>query len=137
MLFFVSVQGTTPDSIDVAENRFKFSHLLDQIHVLQPEWKELVDFDTAYNFCDSVGYPCLVRSSYVRSGNTMRIVYNVKDLKAYWDKHSFSKEHPIIISKFISDAKELDIDAVACRGEVVRMVLNCIISFLEYFLCIW
>jgi carbamoylphosphate synthase large subunit len=63
-----------------------------------------------------------VRPSYVLSGAAMRIVFNAKDLKTYLNDHGLSKEHPVVISKFILDAKELDIDAVACNGEVVRMV---------------
>ncbi len=122
MLFFFSSKGTLPESIDAAENRFKFSRLLDEMNIRQPKWKELSNFDSASSFCDSVGYPCLVRPSYVLSGAAMRIVFNAKDLKSYLSEHGLSKEYPVVISKFILDAKELDIDAVACNGQVVRMV---------------
>ena len=71
-----------------------------------------------------MGYPCLVRPSYVLSGAAMRIVFNAKDLKAYLGEHGFSKEYPVVISKFILDAKELDIDAIASNGQVVRMVMR-------------
>ena len=114
--------GTLPESIDAAENRFKFSRLLDEMNIRQPKWKELSDFDNANAFCDSVGYPCLVRPSYVLSGAAMRVVFNAKDLKAYLSEHELSKEYPVVVSKFIADAKELDIDAVAWNGQVVRMV---------------
>jgi carbamoylphosphate synthase large subunit len=92
------------------------------MNIRQPKWKELSNFDNASAFCDTVGYPCLVRPSYVLSGAAMRIVFNAKDLKAYLSEHGLSKEYPVVISKFILDAKELDIDAVALNGEVVRMV---------------
>ncbi len=115
-------KGTLPESIDAAENRFKFSRLLDEINIQQPKWKELSNFDGACTFCDKVGYPCLVRPSYVLSGAAMRIVFNANDLKIYLSEHGLSKEYPVVISKFILDAKELDIDAVASHGQVVRMV---------------
>lgn len=118
----VNVLGTLPENIDAAENRFKFSRLLDEINITQPKWKELTNFSNACNFCDTVGYPCLVRPSYVLSGAAMRIVYNAKDLKSYLGENGLSKERPVVISKFIADAKELDIDAVAWNGQVVRMV---------------
>lgn len=118
----VNVLGTLPESIDAAENRFKFSRLLDEINIRQPKWKELSNFKGACDFCDTVGYPCLVRPSYVLSGAAMRIVFNAKDLKAYLSEHGLSKEYPVVISKFIVDAKEIDIDAVASNGQVVRMV---------------
>ncbi|CAF4122334.1 unnamed protein product [Rotaria sp. Silwood2] len=120
----VHVLGTLPESIDTAENRFKFSRLLDEINIQQPKWKELSNFNSASTFCDSVGYPCLVRPSYVLSGAAMRIVFNAKDLKAYLSEHGLSKEYPVVISKFILDAKELDIDAVAWNGQVVRMAIS-------------
>ncbi|CAF0784945.1 unnamed protein product [Rotaria sordida] len=120
----VNVLGTLPESIDRAENRFKFSRLLDEINIRQPKWKELSDFDSASAFCDSVGYPCLVRPSYVLSGAAMRTVFNAKDLKTYLSEHGLSKEYPVVISKFILDAKELDIDVVAGNGQVVRMAIS-------------
>ena len=91
-------------------------------------------------FCDEVSYPCLVRPSYVLSGAAMRIVFNAKDLKIYLLDHGLSKEHPVVISKFILDAKELDIDAVAWNGQVVRMVhignnlgeYNAVFSFRQF-----
>lgn len=121
-MFLYFFPGTLPESIDAAENRFKFSRLLDEINIQQPKWKELSNLDSASTFCDTVGYPCLVRPSYVLSGAAMRIVFNAKDLKAYLSEHGLSKERPVVISKFIIDAKELDIDAVAWDGRVVRMV---------------
>ncbi|CAF1336207.1 unnamed protein product [Adineta steineri] len=120
----VNVLGTFPESIDAAENRFKFSRLLDEMNIKQPKWKELSSFEGASNFCDAVDYPCLVRPSYVLSGAAMRIVFNANDLKAYLSEHGLSKEYPVVISKFILDAKELDIDAVARNGEVVRMAIS-------------
>ena len=121
-MYLFILKGTLPESIDAAENRFKFSRLLDEINIRQPIWRELSNLNNASSFCDSVGYPCLVRPSYVLSGAAMRIVFNAKDLKAYLNEHGLSKERPVVISKFIADAKELDIDAVARNGEVLRMV---------------
>ena len=98
------------------------------MNIRQPKWKELSNLDSASGFCEEVGYPCLVRPSYVLSGAAMRIVFNAKDLKSYLSEHGLSKERPVVISKFISDAKELDIDAVAWHGQVVRMVMECVVD---------
>ena len=97
--------------------------MLDKIGILQPRWKELKDLEGAREFCDAVGFPCLVRPSYVLSGAAMNVAHNHQDLEAYLDEATavrLSKEHPVVISKFISDAKEIDVDAVASRGEVRR-----------------
>ena len=79
----VRVLGTSPQSIDMAENRFKFSRLLDNIDIRQPRWKELTSFDSAKTFCDSVGFPCLVRPSYVLSGAAMNVANNHGDLETF------------------------------------------------------
>ena len=95
--------------------------MLDKIGILQPRWKELKDLKSALEFCDTVGYPCLVRPSYVLSGAAMNVAHNHQDLETYLDEATavrLSKEHTVVISKFISDAKEIDVDAVASRGEV-------------------
>ena len=75
--------GTSPESIDNAENRFKFSRMLDTIGISQPKWKELTTLRSAVEFCEQVGYPCLVRPSYVLSGAAMKVVYNDRDLEIY------------------------------------------------------
>ncbi len=121
----VKVLGTSPESIDNAENRFKFSRMLDNIGILQPKWKELQNLQSAIEFCDQVGYPCLVRPSYVLSGAAMKVAYNNQDLETYLKvASSVSKEHPVVISKFIMDAKEIDIDAVAKDGEILCMAVS-------------
>lgn len=81
----VRILGTSYEMIDTAENRYKFSRMLDKMDVNQPLWKELTSFDEAKNFCDKVGYPVLVRPSYVLSGAAMNVVYSKDDLKSYLD----------------------------------------------------
>ncbi|KAG1705097.1 CAD protein [Nymphon striatum] len=119
------VLGTSPENIDSAENRFKFSRMLDTIGILQPKWKELTNLTTAKEFCESVGYPCLVRPSYVLSGAAMNVAHTSQDLEKYLNEASaVSKEHPVVISKFILEAKEIDVDAVAMDGEILCMAVS-------------
>ncbi|XP_034934748.1 CAD protein [Chelonus insularis] len=119
------ILGTSPESIDGAENRFKFSRMLDRIGVSQPRWKELTDLDSAMEFCNQVGYPCLVRPSYVLSGAAMNVAYSNQDLETYLKSASnVSKEHPVVISKFILEAKEIDVDAVAYEGVILCMAVS-------------
>jgi carbamoyl-phosphate synthase/aspartate carbamoyltransferase/dihydroorotase len=121
----VKVLGSSPESIDNAENRFKFSRMLDQTGILQPKWRELQNLQSAMEFCEQVGYPCLVRPSYVLSGAAMKVAYNSHDLETYLKLASdVSKEHPVVISKFIQDAKEIDVDAVAKDGEILCMAVS-------------
>lgn len=118
------VLGTSPDSIDSAENRFKFSRLLDTIGISQPQWKELSDMKSALQFCNSVGFPCVVRPSYVLSGAAMNVAHCDEDLeKVLSNAVAVSKEHPVVISKYIQEAKEIDVDAVACDGVVVAIAI--------------
>jgi len=115
----VNVLGTSPKNIDRAENRYKFSRLLDQINIDQPKWKELTSIEEAKKFCHDQTYPCLVRPSYVLSGRAMNVAFNDQDLVSYLDDATqvqVSKDHPIVISKFIEDAKEIEVDAVAENG---------------------
>ncbi|KAE8740857.1 CAD protein [Frankliniella occidentalis] len=117
--------GTSPDSVDGAENRFKFSRMLDRIGIGQPRWKELTNLESAKSFCDEVGYPCLVRPSYVLSGAAMNVAHTPQDLETYLNTASnVSKEHPVVISKFILEAKEIDVDAVACDGAIICMAVS-------------
>lgn len=119
------ILGTSPDSIDGAENRFKFSRMLDRIGILQPRWKELTNLKSAIEFCEEVGYPCLVRPSYVLSGAAMNVAHSNQDLEAYLNAASdVSKEHPVVISKFILESKEIDVDAVACDGVIQCMAVS-------------
>jgi carbamoyl-phosphate synthase large subunit len=115
----VKILGTSPIDIDRAEDRHKFSNLLDKIDVDQPEWKELTSIKEAEEFAERVGYPVLVRPSYVLSGAAMSIALSKKELKQYLKKASeINKEYPVVISKFITNGKEIEIDAVAKKGEL-------------------
>lgn len=119
------ILGTSPESVDGAENRFKFSRMLDSIGISQPRWKELTNLKSAIEFCDEVGYPCLVRPSYVLSGAAMNVAYSNQDLESYLKSASeVSKEHPVVISKFILEAKEIDVDAVAYEGIILCMAVS-------------
>ncbi|VVC95990.1 unnamed protein product [Leptidea sinapis] len=119
------ILGTSPDMIDNAENRFKFSRLLDRKGILQPRWKELTDLESAISFCEEVGYPCLVRPSYVLSGAAMNVAYSHQELETYLKSASLvSKEHPVVISKYILDAKEIDVDVVAVDGVILCMAVS-------------
>ncbi|EPE35210.1 Glutathione synthetase ATP-binding protein [Glarea lozoyensis ATCC 20868] len=116
----VKVLGTSPEMIDNAENRYKFSRMLDQIGVDQPTWKELTSFEEAKSFCNTVSYPVLVRPSYVLSGAAMNTVYSEADLEAYLKQATdVSKDHPVVITKYIENAKEIEMDAVAQGGRMV------------------
>ena len=116
----VNVLGTSPEMIDTAENRYKFSRMLDRIEVDQPTWKELTSFEEARSFCQKVSYPVLVRPSYVLSGAAMNTVYSEKDLENYLAQAAeVSREHPVVITKYIENAKEIEMDAVALNGKVV------------------
>jgi len=115
----IPISGTSPLDIDNAEDRHKFSQLLDKLEVDQPEWEELTSIEEAEKFADKVGYPVLVRPSYVLSGAAMSIALSKNELKKYLKKASeIGKERPVVISKFITDAKEIEIDAVAKQGEL-------------------
>uniref|UniRef100_A0A8C5SN20 Multifunctional protein CAD n=1 Tax=Laticauda laticaudata TaxID=8630 RepID=A0A8C5SN20_LATLA len=119
------ILGTSPEAIDSAENRFKFSRLLDTINISQPLWKELSDMESAKQFCCKVGYPCVVRPSYVLSGAAMNVAYTDNDLERFLSNAvAVSKEQPVVISKFIQEAKEIDVDAVACDGQVVAIAIS-------------
>ncbi|XP_017788767.1 PREDICTED: CAD protein [Habropoda laboriosa] len=119
------ILGTSPESVDGAENRFKFSRMLDSIGISQPRWKELTNLKLAIEFCDEVGYPCLVRPSYVLSGAAMNVAHSNHDLESYLKSASeVNKEHPVVISKFILEAKEIDVDAVAYDGIILCMAVS-------------
>ncbi|PLB44442.1 aspartate carbamoyltransferase [Aspergillus steynii IBT 23096] len=116
----VNILGTSPEMIDGAENRYKFSRMLDRIDVDQPSWKELTSIEEATEFCDKVGYPVLVRPSYVLSGAAMNTVYSQHDLASYLNQAAdVSRDHPVVITKYIENAKEIEMDAVARNGVMV------------------
>ncbi|PIY33187.1 MAG: carbamoyl phosphate synthase large subunit, partial [Candidatus Infernicultor aquiphilus] len=115
----VKILGTNPVNIDIAEDRHKFSQLLDNLNIDQPIWEELTSLEEAEKFANRVGYPVMIRSSYILSGAAMSIALNKRELKKYLKKASdISPERPVVISKFIVKAKEIEIDAVANKGEV-------------------
>jgi carbamoyl-phosphate synthase large subunit len=115
----IPILGTSPLNIDIAEDRHKFSALLDKVGVDQPEWRELTSLEAAEEFANKVGYPVLVRPSYVLSGAAMSIALSNNELRKYLKKASeVSKKYPVVISKFITGAKEIEIDAVADHGKL-------------------
>jgi carbamoyl-phosphate synthase large subunit len=114
------IYGTSPASIDMAEDRHKFSALLDSLGIEQPEWKELTDLGAAKAFAAQVGYPVLIRPSYVLSGAAMNVAWDDASLEKFLSLASdVSPEHPVVISKFVENSKEIEIDAVAKRGEIL------------------
>jgi carbamoyl-phosphate synthase large subunit len=119
------ILGTLPTSVDTAEDRHKFSKLLEKLGIDQPEWKELLSLKEAQLFANMVGYPVLVRPSYVLSGSAMSVACNDTELVRFLEKAAkVSPKHPIVISKFVENAKELEIDAVACDGELVSQAIS-------------
>ncbi|KAJ2536765.1 carbamoyl-phosphate synthase (glutamine-hydrolyzing) cpa2 [Coemansia sp. RSA 1935] len=121
----VKVLGTSPEKIDAAEDRHRFSQILDSIGVDQPAWKELVSVADAEKFADAVGYPVLIRPSYVLSGAAMNVAYDAEALRSNLElAASVSPEHPVVVTKFIRGARELDIDAVASNGELIKHAVS-------------
>jgi carbamoyl-phosphate synthase large subunit len=115
----VKILGTSPLQIDNAEDRHKFSQILDDKEIDQPDWAELTDLASAKEFANKVDYPVLIRPSYVLSGAAMSIVLTEDELEEYLDKASaISQEHPVVISKFITEAREIEVDAVAENGNL-------------------
>jgi len=121
----VLIYGTSPASIDMAEDRNKFSALLDKLGIEQPEWKELTDYESAIEFARQVGYPVLIRPSYVLSGAAMNVAWDDGSLRRYLDMAAeLSAEYPVVLSKFIENAKEIEIDAVARHGNIVYSAIT-------------
>lgn len=115
-----NVLGTDPKDIDKAEDRQKFSEILDSIGVDQPAWKELTSVKEAEEFADQVGYPVLVRPSYVLSGAAMTVIRSQEDLKDKLEAAAnVSPDHPVVITKFIEGAEEIDVDGVASQGNLI------------------
>jgi len=116
----VHIYGTSPQSIDMAEDRNKFSALLDKLGISQPEWKELTNLESAKEFAKNVGYPVLIRPSYVLSGAAMNVAWDDTSLEKFLNLATdVSPEHPVVISKFIENSREIEIDAVARKGEIL------------------
>ena len=121
----VPVLGTSPVDIDRAENRDKFSAMLDKLGIDQPAWRALTSFDDVKQFVSEVGYPVLVRPSYVLSGAAMNVCYDDEELHRFLDMATeVSKEFPVVISKFMTETKEIEFDAVADKGEVVEYAIS-------------
>ncbi|MEA1888005.1 MAG: carbamoyl-phosphate synthase (glutamine-hydrolyzing) large subunit [Bacteroidota bacterium] len=121
----VDILGTSPESIDRAENRHKFSSMLDDLKVDQPEWKELTSVKDINKFAERLGFPLLVRPSYVLSGAAMNVVSNSDELSHFLDLAvSVSKQYPVVVSEFIENAKEIEIDAVARDGEIIAYAIS-------------
>ncbi|MBQ6745629.1 MAG: carbamoyl-phosphate synthase (glutamine-hydrolyzing) large subunit [Bacteroidaceae bacterium] len=126
----VPVLGTSPVSIDRAENRDKFSRMLDQLGIDQPAWQELTNLDDVKEFIKRVGYPVLVRPSYVLSGAAMNVCYDDSELETYLKAAAkVSKEYPVVVSQFLQNTKEIEFDAVAQNGEIVEYAISEHIEF--------
>ena len=121
----VPVLGTSPVNIDRAENRDKFSAMLDKLGIDQPAWRALTSFDDIKEFVSEVGYPVLVRPSYVLSGAAMNVCYDDEELHRFLNMATeVSKEFPVVVSQFMQDTKEIEFDAVADKGEVVEYAIS-------------
>ena len=121
----VPVLGTSPLSIDMAENRHKFAEMLDSLDIDQPKWKELTTIDEIYDFADKTGFPLLIRPSYVLSGAAMNVVSNKDELQHFLQlAANVSKQYPVVVTEFIENAKEIEIDAVAQNGELVLYAIS-------------
>ncbi len=121
----IPILGTSPLSIDRAENRHKFSSMLDQLGVDQPAWKELTSLSEIQGFVQKVGYPVLVRPSYVLSGAAMNVCHDAEELETFLTLAAkVSKEYPVVVSQFLQNAKEIEFDAVAKNGEIVEYAIS-------------
>lgn len=121
----VPILGTTAASIDRSENRHKFSQMLDDLGIDQPRWKELTSIEDIHAFAEEVGFPLLIRPSYVLSGSAMNVVSNSEDLEYFVNEAAtVSKQYPVVVSEFIENAKEIEFDAVARDGEIIAYTVS-------------
>ena len=126
----VRILGTSATDIDHAEDRHKFSSMLDELGIDQPRWRELTSLSDIYDFVDEVGYPVLVRPSYVLSGAAMNVCSNNTELEMFLKlAANVSKQHPVVVSEFIQNAKEIEMDAVARDGEIQLYAISEHIEF--------
>ena len=126
----IHILGTSAKSIDNAEDREKFSAMLDRIGVDQPRWKELSSMDDINQFVEEVGFPVLVRPSYVLSGAAMNVCSNQEELVRFLElAANVSKKHPVVVSQFIEQCKEVEMDAVAQNGEIIMYAISEHIEF--------
>lgn len=116
----ISIVGTSAENVDKAEDRAKFGQLLDSLKIKQPAWRKFTSLAEAKEFADTVGYPVLVRPSYVLSGAAMKVVWGEQQLEGFLtDATNISPDHPVVISKFLQDAAEVEVDAVSDSNEVI------------------
>lgn len=121
----VPILGTSAENIDRAEDRHKFSSMLDRLGIDQPRWKEFTELEDIYQFADEVGFPLLLRPSYVLSGAAMNVVSNKEELVRFLElATAVSKQYPVVVTEFIENAKEIEIDAVAKDGEVLIYAIS-------------
>ena len=121
----MKILGTQAVDIDKAEDRHKFSSMLDGLGIDQPRWQELTTFDDVHKFVNDIGYPVLVRPSYVLSGAAMNVCYNEEQLRSFLEMATeVSKQHPVVISEFLERCKEIEIDAVAKDGEILLYAIS-------------
>ena len=121
----VNILGTKATSIDKAEDRHKFSSIVDALGIDQPKWKELTNFDEVDQFIEQVGFPVLVRPSYVLSGAAMNVCYNHEELRNFLGLAAeVSEKHPVVMSEFMQRCKEIEFDAVADGGEVIAYAIS-------------
>ena len=121
----VPILGTSPLDIDRAENRDKFSAMLDRLGIDQPAWRALTSFDDIKSFVEQVGFPVLVRPSYVLSGAAMNVCYSYDELERFLKMATeVSKDFPVVVSQFMQDTKEIEFDAVADKGEVIEYAIS-------------
>ena len=121
----VKILGTPATQIDRAEDRHKFSSMLDKLQIRQPHWTEVKSNKAAFQFAKKVSYPVLVRPSYVLSGAAMGVATSDKDLGKFLDKSALvSPDYPVVISQFLEESKEIEFDAVACKGEIIVFAIS-------------
>jgi carbamoyl-phosphate synthase large subunit len=120
----LKILGTSAVDIDRAEDRHKFSKLLDDLGVDQPPWREAASLDDAVTFAEETGYPVLLRPSYVLSGAAMGVATNARESELFLNKAAdVSPQHPVVVSKFFEDAREIEVDAIASQGEILAMAV--------------
>ncbi|MBM3910934.1 MAG: carbamoyl-phosphate synthase large subunit, partial [Thaumarchaeota archaeon] len=125
----IHLLGTSAEDVDRAENRSKFSSILDQLHIKQPLWQEFSKIGEAKNFAQEVGYPVIVRPSYVLSGAAMKVVWSQEELKQYVSEATIvSPDHPVVISKFMLNSLEVDVDGI-CDGK--HVIIGAIVEHIE------
>jgi carbamoyl-phosphate synthase large subunit len=123
--FGVNILGTQANKIDNAENRHKFSSMLDDLDIDQPRWKELTSLSDIQQFVEEVGYPVLVRPSYVLSGAAMNVCSNDEELENFLQLAAdISNKYPVVVSEFVENAKEIEFDAVANKGDIVTYAIS-------------